>query len=457
MIMGTDDNESVALEDMLRARDRRRTLQEELLQKYKFNLVSYTLNIAGPCKRYRLADRCFHEGRRMIERQFARNRLNPIRHIFTDEKTGLEMIWVVDADPIRLKTILTAIEEYHPLGRVFDIDIITENGVKISRNEVGLGQRGCLLCGKSGGGCARNRTHSHKEVISAINRIIDGYFNDKYVDLIAGNAVRALLYEVSVTPKPGLVDRANNGAHTDMDFFSFVNSSSVLSAYFRDMASAGIRSRNILPERVLARLRFRGMCAEDEMLAATGGVNTHKGLIFSLGIICAAYGWHGDSYPTADEVLDTAAKIAAPAFHADLQDITLTNFATNGEAVFAKHGLAGIRREAAEGFPAVRKLGLPALREAICIGRSFNDAGVEVLLRFIADVTDTNIISRSSLEKLDDIQSHLTDFLAEGKDTEIIKHAEYLDRQFTHDNISPGGCADLLAVTFMSYFMDEER
>ena len=448
----------VTLEAMLEARERRVERQNEFIKKFQCAVVSYALNIAGPVKRFPLGDRCFYEGKKEIEKQLGR--LVP-GGIFpcacTDAETGLECLWAADLDAAKLKSAMATLEECHPLGRLLDIDIIAKDGEKISRSAVGLPERSCLVCSEPGAACARNRTHPLDEIQRRTHSIIENYFHQKDARLIAQNALRALLYEVSATPKPGLVDRWDSGAHRDMDFFTYIDSTSALAAYFHDMAAAGSASCNIPPETLLPRLRFRGVAAEEEMFAATCGVNTHKGLIFSLGIICAAFGWHGVPFPDADTVLHTAAKIATPALYKDLEGITPQNAATNGEAVFAKYGISGIRGEAAAAFPSVRFRGLPSLRKAISDGKSYNDAGVETLLCLAAHVTDTNIISRSSSETLKTLQENLQAFLDTQPDNSaVLDYAAQLNAQFIKDNISPGGCADLLAVTYMLHFMEAE-
>ena len=448
----------VTLDAVLGARESRAERQNELRGKHLCAVVSYTLNIAGPVKRFPLGDRCFYEGKKEIEKQFARlapASAFPCFHF--DAETGLECLWAVDVDAIKLKSAMAALEEWHPLGRLFDIDIITKDGEKLSRSIVGLPERSCLVCAEPGGGCARNRTHPLDEIQRRTHSIIENYFHQKDARLIAKNALRALLYEVSATPKPGLVDRYDSGAHSDMDFFTYIDSTSALAAYFHDMVAAGAAGRNTPPEALLTRLRFRGVAAEDEMFAATGGVNTHKGLIFSLGIICAAFGWHGAPFPAVDTVLQTAAEIAAPALCKDLEGVTPQNAATHGEAVFAKYGISGIRGEAAAAFPSVRFWGLPALRKALSSGKSYNDAGVETLLHLTAHVIDTNIISRSSSEVLKTLQEKLQAFFETQPDnTAVLEHAAQLNALFIKDNISPGGCADLLAITYMMYFMEAE-
>jgi len=315
-------------------------------------------------------------------------------------------------------------------------------------------ERECLVCDKPGAGCARSRAHPLDEIQRRTRSIIEDYFQQKDAQFIAKNAVRALLYELSVTPKPGLVDRWDNGAHSDMDFFTYIDSTSALTVYFHEMAAAGLANRSIPPENLLARLRCRGITAEEEMFAATGGVNTHKGLIFSLGTICAALGYHGSPFPCSDTVLQTAAQIAASALHNDLGGMTSQNAVTHGEVIFAKYGVSGIRGEAAAAFPSVRLWGLPILQKAIANGNSYNDAGVETLLHLVAHVTDTNIISRSNPDVLKTLQINLQTFLDTQPDNAaMLDYAARLNDQFIKDNISPGGCADLLAITYMLHFV----
>jgi len=460
---GLDNEKYVTLEVMLAAREARAVKQGELLAEHSCAVISYMLNIAGPVKRFPLGDQCFYEGKKEIEKQLARlgfagdNSLS-CQPYLTDAETGLECLWVVDADALKLKSEMAAIEEYSQLGRLFDIDVISKKGEKISRGDVGLPERQCLICSEPGAGCARNRTHPLEEIQRAAHSIIENYFRRKDAQVIAKNAVRALLYEISATPKPGLVDRRDSGAHSDMDFFTYIDSTSALAAYFEDMAERGAVSRGFPPEGLLPRLRQRGIVAEEEMFAATGGINTHKGLIFSMGIICAAFGWHGSPFPDSDTVLQTAAKIAAPALYKDLEGVTPQNAATKGEAAFAKHGLSGIRGEAAGAFPAVRVWGLPVLKNAAANSKSLNDAGVEALLHLISNVVDTNIIGRSNKEILKTLQDNLRAFLSASPDnTAILEHSARLNELFIKDNISPGGCADLLAVTYIMYFMELEK
>src|SRR4051812_47765287 len=111
---------------------------------------------------------------------------------------------------------------------------------------------------------------------------------EHWIQTISQKALLSLLYEVSASPKPGLVDRYNQGAHKDMDFFTFMASSAALSNYFNDCVAEGVKYSGQNPQELFFSLRSLGVDAEKSMFEATDNVNTHKGLIFSLGIICAA-------------------------------------------------------------------------------------------------------------------------------------------------------------------------
>lgn len=251
----------------------------------------------------------------------------------------------------------------------------------------------------------------------------------------AAIAKAALLEEVSATPKPGLVDRRNSGAHRDMDFNTFVRSAEALEPWFAVFYMLGAA----LPEECLLNvLRERGIEAEKAMYTATGGVNTHKGALFSLGLLCAACG-----------ALDAGGEMLTPdalcAFVARLTrgiSAELLNTDTHGGSAFMKTGATGVRGEAEQGYPTVRKLALPALRAALMSGMSRNDAAVLTLIRLIASAEDTNLLTRGGEEgaRWARIQA------AELEQNFSIEKTVMLDDRFIARNLSPGGCADLLAI-----------
>ena len=268
-------------------------------------------------------------------------------------------------------------------------------------------------------------------------------------DNIATLAVRALVTEACVTPKPGLVDRANNGAHSDMDIFTFLDSAVSLQPYFRDVTSYSMEYPG-KPRHLLDALEPIGLRAERDMLRATNGVNTHKGAIFSLGVLCAASGRlmvSGDNL-TAKTLSRMCADIASARVRG------ATSGATNGEAAYARHGIRGIIGEAAAGFPAVFGTALPVLVGHTRHGASLNDAAVSALLHLIATVDDTNVVARRGVDVLYSTKKSVGAKISAFTGTPpYLAYAAELDAQFTAENISPGGCADLLAAALFSYFL----
>jgi holo-ACP synthase/triphosphoribosyl-dephospho-CoA synthase len=293
---------------------------------------------------------------------------------------------------------------------------------------------------------------------------MEDFLRGRLGDIISGAALGALIGEAAITPKPGLVDRANNGAHGDMDFFTFIDSAAAIIPYMRENALAGFASapgpegRSLEPAALFDSLRPGGKAAELDMRAASGGVNTHRGLIFSLGILSAAFGrlFRHNERPSIKELLDLCAAMTAR-LGEDFSRLPGNGSAgaeglSHGEAQYIRHGISGIRGEVSRGFPLVRDLAYPLLTEMMDQGYSLNDAGVAVLLRLLAHTEDTNIVHRAGPHALGEVQKNIAAFLA-GNPTmeERLKKAAELDREFIRLNISPGGSADLLAVSLFLY------
>ena len=272
-------------------------------------------------------------------------------------------------------------------------------------------------------------------------------------DRIASYAVEALLVEAAATPKPGLVDRANNGAHEDMDFFTFQKSAAALAPYFTEFVRAGAGEGRSLYT-LLSELRPIGRAAESAMYARTGGVNTHKGAIFSFGVLLGAAGWisaHGKPL-MADAVLNAVRIICAGLCHTDYGGQFDTP-QTKGQAAYLTYGLTGVRGEAEAGFPLVWDYALPLYRVRRAKHAPLNDALVDVLLVLMAHNMDTNILGRHDLAMLQRGQEE-ADRIAKlgGMRTERGRAAlQAFDAQLIDAWVSPGGSADLAAVTHFLY------
>lgn len=272
-------------------------------------------------------------------------------------------------------------------------------------------------------------------------------------DRIASYAVEALLVEAAATPKPGLVDRANNGAHEDMDFFTFQKSAAALAPYFTEFVRAGAGEGRSLYT-LLSELRPIGRAAESAMYARTGGVNTHKGAIFSFGVLLGAAGWisaHGKPL-MADAVLNAVRIVCAGLCHTDYGGQFDTP-QTKGQAAYLTYGLTGVRGEAEAGFPLVWDYALPLYRVRRAEHAPLNDALVDVLLVLMAHNMDTNVLGRHDLAMLQRVQEE-ADQIAKlgGMRTERGRAAlQAFDAQLIDAWVSPGGSADLAAVTHFLY------
>lgn len=443
----------VTLEQMLSIREQRAEHQQQLLQKHGKTLVCFCMNIAGPVKTSWLIEMGFTEGCRLLEGGLKVLSMNIIYRFIKATDAGKEAYYVIDADCNQVKRLCCEIEENNTIGRIFDLDVLDVDGRKISREESGFAPRKCFLCGCPAKNCARSRQHSVEELFAYTENVLEIYFRKKREKEIASIAIKSLLFEVIVTPKPGLVDRLNSGSHSDMDVFTFMSSASVLFDYFERCVHCGFECPEGKFEQILDKLRYFGIQAENDMLCATDGVNTHKGAIFSLGLVCAANGYLSKNYSKVSpvEALSLTTKLKESLMR-PLQKLEKQAAVTNGEKLYVKEKVNGIRGEVAQGFPTVRKIALPVLLKGLDLGFCLNDSAAAALLHIMSVCDDTNILARSSLQRHMKIKSQLKKILNENPfpNTEIIRE---LDNEFISEHISAGGSADLLAVTLFTYFM----
>ena len=252
---------------------------------------------------------------------------------------------------------------------------------------------------------------------------------------IAALAETALLDELDTWPKPGLVTPRDRGSHADMDHALLAASARVLRPFFASLAEAGADGAG------LDALRRTGRAAEAAMLAATGGVNTHRGAIFSIGLLAAAAG-AGRGHPAPGGLGTTVRRLWAHALLA-----APAPQGTHGAEARRRHGAAGALIEAAHGFPSIYQIGLPALRDA----REAAEVAsrVQTCFALIATVEDTNLLHRGGAEGLAYARGAAASFLASGgvRAPGWLARAEAVGAGFVGRRLSPGGSADLLAAT----------
>lgn len=269
---------------------------------------------------------------------------------------------------------------------------------------------------------------------------------------LAGNlAYHAMMLEAHLTPKAGLVDCVSSGAHSDMDINTFIASSDALRPFMKKFVRAGMEMHEHSASDLLPPLRQVGLEAENAMFLATGNVNTHKGMIFTLGLICGAVGWlyAKENSFNARRVRDVIVACCSNLVEDDLQGSDKKP-KTAGEKIFKQHGLTGIRGEAANGYPTIFKFGLPVYEQCMKSGCSEEQAMSKTLLSLMANNCDTNLINRGGVAGLNYVQEQssalFNSFDCDGSDNDTLI-AEFDNRLITK-NLSPGGSADLLAATW---------
>lgn len=440
----------VTLPEILDAREQRVLTQKRLLGTYQVPLICFTMNIPGPVKQTPLIARGFDLGCRLLRDALDREQIPMLHWQSETPDTGCVAYCAADASSVTIKAIAVAIEDSFPLGRLFDMDVLDTAGQKLDRELVGGKSRDCIVCGAPGRGCASRRLHSVSQLQSAAEALLLQHFMEADARLIAQLVTESLLEEVRTTPKPGLVDLRNTGSHTDMSADTFTASARALEPYFRHCVRIGQQSATVAPRETFLLLREAGIAAEKTMLEATGGVNTHKGAIFTMGILCGGLGrlWTPEGTAmSVPELLSQCAEMGAAAAAADFPQNAAD---TAGLRLYRSKGLTGIRGEVAAGLPAVKSISLPAFQSALAQGLSRNDAGVIALLHLIANVEDTNLYHRGGEAGAAYAKERAAALL---KRSPLPSRAqlEALDDAFIARNLSPGGCADLLAVT---YFLD---
>ncbi|MDO5545099.1 MAG: triphosphoribosyl-dephospho-CoA synthase CitG [Eubacteriales bacterium] len=444
----------VTLLEMLEARERRANRQRVLLNAHGKTMVCFTMNIAGPVKNNALIRRGYALGKRLLREQLAVAGIPVVYFEEIQEKAGNEAIFLLDDGPLAVKNVTVEIEDHAPIGRLFDMDVLCPDGRKVDRQELGREGRKCLICGGMAQACARSRTHSVPELQEKTRQILGDAVLQEDCQTAARLATQALLYEVATTPKPGLVDRENSGSHRDMDFFTFQASAAALYPYFSQCVKVGRETED--PRETFRRLRLPGKLAEGEMLRATNGVNTHKGAIFSMGILCGALGrLEREQWSDPNAVLSECAAMTKGLVSEDYVNLTSETAKTAGQKLYLQYGITGVRGQAEGGFPAVLNVGLPKLEAALASGKSINEAGCAALLAMLADTVDTNMIHRGGYELAKETSEKLKALL-EKEPFPSQSSLEALDAEFIEQNLSPGGTADLLALTYLLHFLKEE-
>ena len=474
----------VSLEEMLEARDRRAEAQKNLLEEASPQdaLISFTLNIPGDVKKNHMTWILFSRGLKELEKLSYREK----RRIEFHGKTGDEALFLVAENPIKVKSDMEKLEDAFPAARLFDLDVMNADGEKLSRNI----PRRCLLCDNEAHACARSRAHG----LDAIKAKVDELLKDFCADTLGEMGRRALYAELHTTPKPGLVDEANNGAHKDMDIPLMEKSIEAIEPYLREVARLGLDAGHTVPEKIdrdagqtlknvlsktateeMAVLRERGIFAEKAMFDATGGVNTHKGIIYSMGLLI--YGMGKTITGGMDPFKYT---IVLAESDAEERRKIAENNPSHGAEAYSKYGAKGAIGEALIGFSRA-DLCASDMEQFESYGNGTDEAkslaGPLALLNIMGSLDDTNLLYRGGIEGLRYVKFHAKrimqpfnqiydypeldptcessiDITIPDDPTiddmrEAVEEIRELDARLIERNLSPGGSADLLALGYL--------
>jgi holo-ACP synthase/triphosphoribosyl-dephospho-CoA synthase len=342
----------------------------------------------------------------------------------------------------RIKQICEEFEEKHPLGRFIDVDITDAEGMPVTSGK----QKICFYCNEMPAViCSREKRHPLEELRVYMFTKTDAYNRQQYEleteRRLVSLAIQSILYEISLTPKPGLVDKISNGSHKDMHFLTFINSTAAVSGYFAELVKAGFVFRENDLSRALPVIRAIGLNMENAMYEATGQVNTQKGIIFLMGLslFSCGYLYARQDVFQAGFFREIVQGVCKDIVGRELGGMTAA-VRTHGEAIYQQYKFPGARGEAENGFPLVFDFGLPELMKS---EETDEKAMLKAFLAIAAHNNDSNILFRGNPDILERFKA---------MSLEAMSHAdEGIGDQLTElcreKNISPGGSADLLAVS----------
>lgn len=443
-----------ALQEILSAREERQLLRQQANAEGEA-AVSMNLNIPGTPKTNPQYSLFFDTCREQLKTWLLANRvlIHQGKEVSVHHAAG--DFYIVPVKPgghqaKELKLITEMFELNHPLGRFIDVDVTDENGILVGSGKSKL----CFFCHLHPAiACIRGQRHTHQELRDYQLSAIHAYLHEERIDRlshqISSIAIRSIFYELSLTPKPGLVDLAGSGIHTDMDFRTFVDSTASIATYFRELFRKGAAcAEGDLPD-ALPIVRNTGLAMEKAMFLQTKGVNTQKGIIFLMGISLFSAGYVLKEHDRFNQDCFVAAVKILCSNLVETEFTTPGGAVTHGELCFQQYHTGGIRAEAEQGFPTVFLHSLPVLEMENNTGSA---ALSKTLVSIMAVLNDTNILYRADMQILRELQALCKEVLA-GFSMET--YAGITDFCTRH-KISPGGSADLLSLTVFIFLLKTE-
>ncbi len=437
------------LNDILAARDARSVLRKEFSLR-NLPSISLNLNVPGYPKSNETVRRFFLCCLGDLQVCLA------ARLIYPDEKEAVLQqdeagdFYIVPFTSghhtlVEIKQICEDFEVTHELGRFVDVDLTDPAGIPVSSGK----SKPCFYCSEhSADDCRRNYRHESEDVREYMFSKMKEYcLRQREISIgrnLSSLALQSILHEISLTPKPGLVDKSGNGVHTDMNYSLFIDSTAAISGYFTELVHAGFAFTENDMTRALPVIRDIGLRMEKSMYESTRQVNTQKGIIFLMGLSLFSSGYlfaHQDVFDP--ETFRKIVKNICKNLTGNELEKPQRTPVTHGELIYQKLKINGARGEAENGFPMVFNYGLPELLRFT----ELKDHSLQrAFLSIAAHNNDTNILYRSSM----DVLHHFRELSAKALETE--NPDALMDYCLKH-GISPGGSADILAVSIYLYLL----
>ena len=440
------------IKQFLQDREDRVEYQNSLISKYNLPLLTVRTNYPGENKKEvianEIADIMAHEIELLFEGKIVHTEI-------IDKLEGKIYLFIIKDSPKDIKLQTIRLEEKHILGRCVDIDVYDEKGNGMSRQQFGLGKRKCMLCDELAFVCGRTMKHSHAEIKEHIaSRYVmfqkHNIKREKLASLLSDTALEGMIYEVSSYPSFGLVSPLTNGSHNDMDFFTFLDSSFALKKGFKKMAET---IYSPLPlDIAFKKLRAIGKETEVEMFKVTNDVNTHKGMIFLLGIAISTTARALYEKKEFSQIQDIIKEMTKDILK-DFDKINPSKPLTHGEKLFVEHGFTGIRGEIENGLDIIFNGSLGIFTETYEKTKNFNRAALQTLIYLMGKVMDSTIVYRHDFDMLEKVRKEMQEIFDRGgiyieNSDQLFKE---LEARYIANRISPGGSADLLAITIFFY------
>ena len=430
----------------MEARDHRAFLKKQIALNGLPSL-SLSLNVPGFPKSNPTVKAFFGYCLRDLIYALKSNQINLIEKDSIEISDAAGDFYLVPCSPGRLtlnaiKQVCENFEQSHPLGRFIDADLNDQDGTSVSSGKSKL----CFFClERPAIECRREKAHEPEELRSFMFPKMDYYCNQQketsVIKKLSSLAQQAILLEISLTPKPGLVDKFSNGSHADMNYQTFINSTTAISPWFAELVREGFSYSDSDLMKALPLIRNIGLRMESAMYEATRNVNTQKGIIFLMGLSLFACGklFSQTDQFTIEEFRKIIRGVCKDLVKRELAE-NLDTAKSHGEDIFHQHGFGGARAEAESGFATVFEYGLPQLKGVTELN---DEVLIKTFLSVAANNNDTNILYRSNADVLENFKKLCKKALADFNDQSYSAVIDFCKSE----NISPGGSADLLAVT----------